>query len=69
MRLLGHHPCGGSGPRHVGPDAEERWMFVASQDSGSVAVLARDPTTGALTPAGEPAALPAGGVRAPGQYS
>jgi 6-phosphogluconolactonase len=51
LRLLGHHPCGGSGPRHMSLDAEESWMFVANQNSGSVAVFARNADTGALTPA------------------
>jgi 6-phosphogluconolactonase (cycloisomerase 2 family) len=56
LRLIGHHPCGGSGPRHISLDADERWMYVANQNSGSVDVFARDPATGALTPAGEPLA-------------
>jgi 6-phosphogluconolactonase (cycloisomerase 2 family) len=55
LRLLERTPCGGSGPRHVSLDADERWMFVANQNSGTVDVFARDPDTGGLTPAdGEP---------------
>jgi 6-phosphogluconolactonase len=58
LRLLGSQPCGGSWPRHIALDSEERWMFVANQNSGSVAVFARDPDTGALTPTGEPLPYP-----------
>ncbi|MDT0318811.1 lactonase family protein [Streptomyces millisiae] len=58
LRLLGHHPCGGRGPRHLSLDPDERWMFVANQDSGSVAVLARDPATGALAPSAAPLPYP-----------
>ncbi|MGP4109770.1 lactonase family protein [Streptomyces sp. 4N509B] len=51
---LGHHPCGGSGPRHLALSPDESWLYAANQYSGTVTRLARDATTGALAPSGEP---------------
>ncbi|MGP3969729.1 lactonase family protein [Streptomyces sp. 6N223] len=58
LRLLGRQSCGGSWPRHIALDSEERWLYAANQYSGSVAVFARDADTGTLTPAGEPLPFP-----------
>ncbi|WP_053170702.1 lactonase family protein [Streptomyces sp. SBT349] len=52
-RPLGHHPCGGAAPRHMAFDSTEAYLYVANQDTGTVAVFARDAATGGLTPVGE----------------
>jgi 6-phosphogluconolactonase len=51
-------PAGGRRPRHFAIAPSGRWLLVAHQDSGTIAVFRLDPATGALVPAGEPAAVP-----------
>ncbi|RKN04767.1 lactonase family protein [Streptomyces radicis] len=51
-RLIATHPCGGAGPRHMILDAAGTRLYIANQTTGSVAVLDRDPATGALSPGG-----------------
>ncbi len=58
LRLVGHHPCGGSWPRHMSLDPEERWLYVANQNTGSVTVFARDAASGELTDTGQTLAYP-----------
>ncbi|MEO3749546.1 lactonase family protein [Streptomyces sp. B6B3] len=58
VQLVGHHPCGGSWPRHISLDPEERWLYVANQYSGNVTVLARDADSGELTDTGQTLAYP-----------
>ncbi|GAA2434820.1 lactonase family protein [Streptomyces macrosporus] len=58
LRPVSHHPCGGSSPRHMALDPARRLLYVANQNSGTVTVLHRDPTSGALSPAAEPLAFP-----------
>ncbi|MEI9968675.1 MAG: beta-propeller fold lactonase family protein, partial [Terracidiphilus sp.] len=41
--------CGGKTPRNFTLDPTERWMLVANQDSNSISVFARDPSTGLLS--------------------
>lgn len=43
-------PTGGNWPRNFSLDPTGRWLVVANQRSGTITVLARDPTTGRLTP-------------------
>ncbi|WP_410539610.1 lactonase family protein [Streptomyces sp. KL2] len=67
-RPVSHHPCGGRSPRHIAfgaaapgfsgaLGAAQRLLYTANQDSGTVALLRRDPVSGALAPAGEPLAF------------
>ncbi|MDG9703901.1 lactonase family protein [Streptomyces sp. DH37] len=58
LRPVSHHPSGGSSPRHLAFDPAQRLLYTANQHSGTVAVLRRDPVSGALSPAGEPLAFP-----------
>lgn len=58
LQLVDRYPCGGSGPRHISLDPGERWLYVANQHSGTVAVFEIDPDSGALTQAGEPLDFP-----------
>ena len=51
-------PAGGRRPRHFAIAPSGRWLLVAHQDSGTIAVFRLDPATGALAPAGEPVAVP-----------
>jgi 6-phosphogluconolactonase len=48
LTLLERSDCGGKTPRHLALDPTERWLLIANQDSGSVAILPRDPATGRL---------------------
>lgn len=51
-------PAGGRRPRHFAIAPSGRWLLVAHQDSGTIAVFRLDPATGALAPAGEPVPVP-----------
>jgi 6-phosphogluconolactonase len=51
-------PAGGRRPRHFTIAPSGRWLLVAHQDSGTIAVFRLDPATGALSPAGEPVPVP-----------
>jgi 6-phosphogluconolactonase (cycloisomerase 2 family) len=59
LRLLDAVASGGAYPRHIALDPGGDWLFAANQNSGTVAVFARDRATGALTPAGAPFAVTA----------
>lgn len=50
---------GGACPRNFSISPSGKWLIVANQESGDVHVFARDASTGALTPAGEPADIAA----------
>lgn len=59
VELLDAVPSGGAYPRHIAMAPGDAWLFAANQNSGTVAVFARDQATGALTPAGGPFAVTA----------
>jgi 6-phosphogluconolactonase len=59
LELLDAVPSGGAYPRHIALAPGDAWLFAANQNSGTVAVFARDGATGALTPAGDPLAVTA----------
>jgi 6-phosphogluconolactonase len=42
--------CGGKNPRDFTLDPSENWVVVANQDTQNIAVFARDPHTGKLSP-------------------
>lgn len=50
LTLLNRTPCGGKIPRHLALDPSGQWLLVANQGSDNIAVLARDPRSGQLTP-------------------
>jgi 6-phosphogluconolactonase len=43
-------PTDGDWPRNFSVDPTGRWLLVANQHSGTIAVFARDARTGRLTP-------------------
>ncbi len=49
--------CGGKVPRHISLDPSERWMLVANEASGNIAVFRRDATTGKLSETGKEFAI------------
>ncbi|ASO21211.1 6-phosphogluconolactonase (cycloisomerase 2 family) [Actinoalloteichus hoggarensis] len=51
LRLLETVATGGAWPRHFTLDPAEQGLYVANQNSGSITRLARDATTGLLSPA------------------
>jgi 6-phosphogluconolactonase len=48
----------GRTPRNFTVDPTGRWLLAANQESSTIAVFAIDPSTGALTPVGEPVSSP-----------
>jgi len=50
LTLLNRTSCGGKIPRHLALDPSGRWLLVANQVSDNIAVLARNPLSGQLTP-------------------
>ncbi len=52
LALLQHAPCGGKTPRHFVIDPTGKWLLCAHQDSHTISVLALDPVSGRLGPAG-----------------
>ncbi len=50
LRIIGHYPSGGTGPRNFMISNNNRFMLVANQRSNKVVVFAIDPQNGALTP-------------------
>jgi 6-phosphogluconolactonase len=50
LTLLQRTSCGGKIPRHLALDPSGRWLLVANQVSDNIAILARDPRSGQLTP-------------------
>ena len=53
-------PSGGRTPRHFALAPGGAWLVCAHQDSDSVTVFGVDPSSGRLTPVGEPANVPEG---------
>lgn len=51
LTWLGVTPTGGQWPRHFTLDPEEKTVYIANQNSGTITCLARDTNTGKLTPA------------------
>jgi 6-phosphogluconolactonase len=49
LTVLDRQPCGGKVPRHITLDPSERWLLVANEKSGNIAVFQRDVKTGKLT--------------------
>ncbi|MFD7452959.1 lactonase family protein [Kitasatospora sp. NPDC059827] len=54
VELLTTVPCGGTWPRDIALTPDGRLLFCANQRSDTVTVFHRDPSTGLLSPAGEP---------------
>jgi 6-phosphogluconolactonase len=50
LTLINRTSCGGKIPRHLALDPTGRWLLVANQVSDDISVLARDPSSGKLTP-------------------
>jgi len=48
LSLLERADCGGKKPRHLALDPTERWLLIANQDSGNIAILPRNSATGRL---------------------
>ena len=59
LEFLQHAPCGGKTPRHFKIDPSGKWLLCGHQASNTIRVLAIDPETGLLGPAGEAVASPA----------
>jgi 6-phosphogluconolactonase len=59
LTLLNRISCGGKVPRHIALDPTGRWLLVANQTSGNIAVLARDPDSGQLSKASQSSPLAA----------
>jgi 6-phosphogluconolactonase len=49
--------CGGKVPRHITLDPTERWLLVANEVSGNIAVFRRDAKTGKLSETGKEFAI------------
>ncbi|QUH01377.1 lactonase family protein [Saccharopolyspora erythraea] len=58
FRLLGIHPAGVAGPRHIALSPDGAVLFAAGQDSGTLRAL-RVHGDGGLEPVGEPVETPA----------
>jgi 6-phosphogluconolactonase len=48
LTLIERISCGGKTPRHFAFDPQAHWMLCGNEDSGTVAVFRRDPTTGRI---------------------
>lgn len=57
LTMLDRIPCGGKVPRHITLDPSERWLLVANQASGNIAVFRRNSRTGRLEETGKEFAL------------
>jgi 6-phosphogluconolactonase len=53
LTLLNHTSCGGIRPRHLALDPTDSWLLIGNQDSGNIAVFARDKKTGHLAETGK----------------
>ena len=53
LKINGHYPSGGLGPRNFRISNNNQYMLVANQRSNNIVVYGIDPTNGALTPTGE----------------
>ncbi len=49
--------CGGKVPRHIALDPLDRWLLIANEMSGNIAVLKRDAKTGKLSETGKEFAI------------
>lgn len=49
--------CGGKVPRHITLDPSDRWLLIANEVSGNIAVLKRDTKTGKLSETGKEFAI------------
>jgi 6-phosphogluconolactonase len=49
LDLVQRIPCGGKTPRHFTLDPTAQWLLCGNQDSATVTIFRRDPTTGKLT--------------------
>ena len=58
LTASGQVGCGGAWPRNINIDPVGNWVIAANQRSDTLNVFRRDPETGALTPSGEPIAVP-----------
>jgi 6-phosphogluconolactonase len=58
VRPVQNLPSGGQTPRNFDPDPSWHWLLVTNQDSNNAQVFHLDPTTGTLTAAGAPVAVP-----------
>jgi len=52
-----HRHCGGKVPRHITLDPSDRWLLIANEMSGNIAVLKRDTKTGKLSETGKEFAI------------
>lgn len=58
ITLTGHHVTGGAIPRNIMIDPRGEYLFVAHQDSDTIAIFRINPKTGKLTPVGKPTKVP-----------
>jgi 6-phosphogluconolactonase len=58
LTLVEIEPTRGRTPRNFTIDPSGRWLLAANQESSTIAVFSIDPSTGALTPVGDPVATP-----------
>ncbi len=58
LHAVQHSQAQGRTPRHFTIDPSGKWLLVANQDSGHLAVFGRDPLLGTLEAAGRPQAVP-----------
>ena len=49
LTLVQRISCGGKGPRHFALSPVDEWLLCGNQDSATVTVFRRDPTTGELS--------------------
>ena len=59
LRVVQHHPTGGSWPRNFALSPDGRFLLVENQRSGDVVTLAIDPASGRLSPTGQVLKVPA----------
>lgn len=57
LTVLDRMYCGGKVPRHISLDPSERWLLVANEVSGNIAVFRRDTKTGNLAETGKEFAI------------
>jgi 6-phosphogluconolactonase len=58
LSLVEHTPTGGKTPRDFTIDPSGRWLVAANQESSTLTVFRRDPTSGRLTAVGAPQPAP-----------
>ncbi|HVJ08795.1 MAG TPA: lactonase family protein [Acidisarcina sp.] len=57
LTVLDRRHCGGKKPRHIALDPSERWLLVANEISGNIAVFRRDLKSGKLSESGKEFAI------------